>query len=337
MSKKTETIEIRVSPELKARLQEQSRDAGQTMSGFLRARIDADESGRAPMSKTGALTMTKMTKRIAVAGLPALAVAGIYALAVPAVAVANPDARVAFAEMDLNGDGVITLDEYQGLMMDQSELEALEGDDGSAESAEAEAEGALEIALPESCEAEIASLDLDPMELAELEMAALDINGDGGITFDELNGVMKREAAEEFLEMDIDGDGYLSAAELVDFDGGDDLGDAEEVLSDACIDALAEIMPEDAVIDGESMADALADAGAEEAVAEEVVAEEGTEEPMADEGVEDLLADEGSLEEIFSLGEDGVELDEDYMGRIIVAEYDTDGDGRVSLIEYLGD
>lgn len=337
MSKKTETIEIRVSPELKARLQEQSRDAGQTMSGFLRARIDADESGRAPMSKTGALTMTKMTKRIAVAGLPALAVAGIYALAVPAVAVANPDARVAFAEMDLNGDGVITLDEYQGLMMDQSELEALEGDDGSAESAEAEAEaeGALEIALPESCEAEIASLDLDPMELAELEMAALDINGDGGITFDELNGVMKREAAEEFLEMDIDGDGYLSAAELVDFDGGDDLGDAEEVLSDACIDALAEIMPEDAVIDGESMGDALADAGAEEAVAEE-----GTEEPMADEGVEELLADEGSLEEIeetFALGEDGVELDEDYMGRIIVAEYDTDGDGRVSLIEYLGD
>lgn len=210
MSKKTETIEIRVSPELKAELVEKSRAEGKTMSSFLRDRITGGDAAATEDDRPSG--GRRAAVRIAVGIVPAMALAGVYAALAPVAATATPSARMAFAELDLNGDGGITVEEYHTVMQPGAGL-------------------AMDADLPKVCAADLAAAT--SLNAAQAEIAEMDANGDGKVRFHEMLGSMQRSATEAFLMADRNADGYLSGAELSDVTLG-----ADDQISPACMDAL---------------------------------------------------------------------------------------------------
>lgn len=277
MSKKTETIELRVSPELKAELARRAQAENTTMSGYLRARITSDGAGR------GASRSASAASRTALAMLPVAAIAGVLALTGSGAAIATPEVRATFSEMDANGDGTITQDEYRAYLANDIAL--------SAELAEPEG-------LPAACAADMGTLlkpsSAELKQEAEKGFAEVDLNKDGRVTYEELLAQYQRDMAEEFLALDSNRDGFLTAQELsaqfaaemadpgLSDDPAEDLG-----LSPACIAALRA----DEAAGGPSFGDAGAALSPEELEAE---------------------------------------------ARIMIGEFDTDGDGKLSLAEFVG-
>lgn len=224
MSKKTDSIEVRLSPELKARLAQESAASGTTMSGYVRDLIKAGQGS----AKPDGVSPMKLAQTTVLTALPAAILAAVVFGG--ATATATPQLRVEFAEMDLNGDGVITAEEYTELLTGEMV------DDG------------FEDPLPAACAhdpalAEMTDADWDPQEIARADLADMDANGDFKVTYDELVNAAMRSRAEDFLAMDQNGDGVLDTAEIVaDFGPAFDLphGDGAEpgVLSEACLTAL---------------------------------------------------------------------------------------------------
>lgn len=286
MSKKTETIEIRVSPELKAQLADQARATGTTMSGYLRDRIAAGD-GVGFATPAGGLHMSKTTKtltRMGLATLPVAAVAAFYMVSGTSMAVANPDLRVTFAAMDLNGDGAVTAQEYSDFLSGEMAIVEDPAEDDT---------------IPAACRAEFAAMmgvGRDVLrEEVELTMKESDVNGDGAITFDEVEGAYMRDQAESFLELDHNEDGYITEEDLVA------VFQSDETLDD--------------VVAAEDDATKLS-AACEAALAVEEMAMEA-----------DALLDE--------TGAEAESVDVAHEARLMIAEFDSDRDGRLSLSEYI--
>lgn len=242
MSKKTETIEVRISPELKAKLSEACRGRDQSMSRLIRNLVEAELSGSvSETTQSGVSILAKSGRQrlreFGIAGVSLLALALTWTFATQTPVAAQAMVRVTFAEMDRDDDGIITRDEYRRFL--EAEL-AFDED---------LAEGDFKI--PEACEADFAALDAAAAEenvsdLVTEEFAAFDANKDGRLVYDELSAAMLRELSEEFTELDGDSDGFLARAE---FDGAMalDLSEEDDGLSAACIQALeTQYAPDDA-------------------------------------------------------------------------------------------
>lgn len=102
--KKSESLEIRIPYPTKEAFMARCRDDGRSASDVLRGFIDGHIDGRA---KAAARRARK--RRHLVAG--ALIATAVGAVALPSLA--RPNAQAQFARMDLNGDGALSLDEYQ--------------------------------------------------------------------------------------------------------------------------------------------------------------------------------------------------------------------------------
>lgn len=107
--KKSESLEIRLPYAAKTAFMERCRREGRSASEAVRAFIDQQVEAPAPRARTH--------WRLAAGALLAAAVG---AIAVPSLARPNPAdpaqdllRRVAFAHLDANHDGVLTLDEYR--------------------------------------------------------------------------------------------------------------------------------------------------------------------------------------------------------------------------------
>lgn len=107
--KKSETLEIRIPYEAKqafmARCQQEGRSASEAVRGFIEAEL-------APPRPT------RRRLRLAAAALIAAGVGGAALPSLAGAAAANDPAndlvrRAAFARLDANHDGVLTLDEYR--------------------------------------------------------------------------------------------------------------------------------------------------------------------------------------------------------------------------------
>lgn len=192
MSKKTESLEIRVSPELKSELQRMSAARDRTMSDVVRDLIARQIDGRGPNPtlESEPIMIRKTSRYLLRAGLvalPALVLGLVYTTTLQTPAVASTEARVFFAELDKDRDGSVTATEYANFLT----LEEFEAEP------DCEAQG-------EPCSAE---------ELAMAEVARVDADGDGSVSYAELEAVILRGLAEEFLDFDIDENGFVTADE----------------------------------------------------------------------------------------------------------------------------
>ena len=195
MSKKTETIEIRVSPELKDALSARASDAGRTMSEVVRGAIETQVAGggmqlsgvdpmlRKPLTRAAQLTL---------AAIPAVALASVYLFSAQGPAVASAEIRAEFAYFDADGDDAIT----------QSEAEAVLRSEGWQAD---EICGTADAEADEPCTIEAAAAD---------HFGRADADADGRVTFDEFQHVMMRDRAEQFLYIDFDESGQISIDEF---------------------------------------------------------------------------------------------------------------------------
>lgn len=193
-SKKTETIEIRLSPELKAALGQISRGEGRSMSEMVRSLIEGEVEGPRSSNHDGVSIMTTQNFRplwrgLAVA-LPILALAVVYLFSAQSPATASEEARVLFAELDVDGDRQVTQPEVEAFLV------------------------AEEWHPEENCAPDTD----DPCGLADmaaLQLDRVDGDGDGAASFEEVAAVLLRDRAGDFLDMDIDESGFVSIDELV--------------------------------------------------------------------------------------------------------------------------
>lgn len=223
MSKKTDTIEIRVSPELKEKIVDLSRDEGTTMSGYLRELV-AQRAEGCFQNPTGDPDMNmKSFTRPLLASLPLAALAAVYLSASGGVATATPEIRMAFAEMDLNADGVVTVAEYTSLL--SQDLKMMEDMHDAQIPAVCENEPGFDMEVV---------VDGDVSQMAKDLVAELDSNGDATVSYDELHATMMRERAEDFLMYDANKNGLVSFKEFLS------PGDVEEHEDEAFLGVSAE-------------------------------------------------------------------------------------------------
>ncbi len=218
MSKKTETIEVRLSPELKSALARVSDGKGNSMSETIRGLIEGEvEGGGTPQPQYGEPIMLRSTYTRALRALafaiPILALATVYLVSAQSPASANAEIRVFFSEVDANGDGRITLPEVEGFL-----VEDWQADPECAD-------------LTEPC-----SLS----EYARYQLNRADGDGSSDVSYAEFEAVNLRDWAEDFLQVDIDENGLLTADEMVAAElywaiqSGDD-ADEVAALPAACI------------------------------------------------------------------------------------------------------
>ena len=196
MTKKSETLEIRVSYELKNKLADLSEQHGSSMSELVRGVIDrelagpsSDNIGEHDMPVRSLSNFAPKTLYV----LPVLLLAGVYWGSAQTPAQATPMARMFFTELDRNGDGVITKPEFQQFLTQEDVL-----------------------FLPDDCDA--STEPCTPEAIAADEISRADANADGHVEYSEFETVFLAERAIEFLEYDADENGVVSPDELVAVD-----------------------------------------------------------------------------------------------------------------------
>lgn len=199
MSKKTETIEIRLSPELKSALADASRQRGRSMSDVVRGLIETSVEGADPNPQAGVTPMrlpdpTRIARAVLIA-LPVLALSALYLVSAQSPVTASPEFRVFFAELDRDGDAMVTVPEYAAFLAEEEDFAGRKGC----------AEGTAE----DPC---------TPAEQAAEDIARVDSDGDGMIGYEELEAVLLRDRAETFLEADHNGNGFVTADEYAAFE-----------------------------------------------------------------------------------------------------------------------
>ncbi|MEM1237737.1 MAG: EF-hand domain-containing protein [Pseudomonadota bacterium] len=192
-SKKTETIEIRVSPELKDALSERASKAGRSMSEVVRGAIETQVAGSPQLSGVNPMLKSPLTRaaQLTLATIPAVALASVYLFSAQSPVSASAEIRSDFAFFDADADDAITQSEV---------IAALRGEDW--EPVEACETGTAD--ADEPCTIEAAAAD---------HFGRADANGDGRVSFDEFEYVMLRDRAEDFLYLDLDESGQISLDE----------------------------------------------------------------------------------------------------------------------------
>ena len=244
-SKKTDTIEVRVSPELKSEVGRLGAARGQTMSEVIRELVDRElarpvetetQTGNSLMSRFVSLPLA----RVGILGASVLGLALAYSFAgqMPALASVQAEARMTFAELDRNGDDVITPEEYARQIAKERTAEPWE-----PEIIPAACAGTF---IEEEIAEETAKMTAPPEDLAEEHFAFLDSDRDGAVAFAELEAFLLAERAREFLEVDEDGNGFVTLDEVreqlrVPSPEEEAAWLAEDGLSEPCIQALLEM------------------------------------------------------------------------------------------------
>ncbi|MEM6973178.1 MAG: ribbon-helix-helix protein, CopG family [Pseudomonadota bacterium] len=239
MSKKTESIEIRVSPELKAALAARAEDEGRSMSDLVRDLIESERSGSGSGAGAGTrqgdggglpatdpgddemiLPSRRGALRAALLSLPVAALGVVYALSAQTPATASSEFRVMFAELDANGDGRVEAPEFASFLVREEEFEP------EADCAD----------KGEPCTA---------LERATNEIDRHDSDANGVITYDELEAFLIRERAEVFIEHDVNANGFVTADEFALVQAFHAMEDGEAIPA-ACRTLIEEETPEGA-------------------------------------------------------------------------------------------
>ncbi len=250
--KKSEMLEVRLDYETKRNFLNACRRAGRTASDVVRESVlafIARESARPdvqpePGKLIAMIPRPIRRKRYLVAGASAAAVAGVTMLAALPSA-ADPDAMTVFHKFDLNGDGVLTPDEFFGGELKpeaiaetrQSLRAGRPAPDPNAmrifneayvtlyPRADGDPKGQWRYIIHLSGSWENAPDDFDPASIDFLRMAEvnpfaaefidIDVDGDDKVSSAEFETWFNRLLAKSFDRMDRDRDGYLVEAEFL--------------------------------------------------------------------------------------------------------------------------
>jgi hypothetical protein len=232
VSKKTETIEVRVSPELKEQVTEVSRQRGQSISTLIRLLLRREVSGSAEGvgTKEQIVSLAK-SNRVMAFGMSAVAMIALaigWNVVTQQDVAARADARVAFAEMDMNHDGVISREEHAaftdmsgmkpGDLSDMKPGEAGETKMDSMSDMKMVEPGDMkmsddysDMAFPKACEDDFRSSPGDPLD----DFAAVDTNGDGKVVYEELLDALVRKHTAAFKTHDANANNSLDRTEFM--------------------------------------------------------------------------------------------------------------------------
>ena len=235
MSKKSETIEIRVSHAMKLALSRAAEARGETMSGLVRTLVEDHCTGALPAVGPTTHQGWTLMKTLTYTTASAL---GATTLAVLLTAISPAAAQLPgldmFEEADLNGDGIMARAEYDHI---------LRGHMLMAVGSEAALWPAACQGTPPATPAAAAN-DAAPHEAGEdagEDFAALDLNGDGQVTVEEFRESTLTRLRAEFATLDKDGTGTVTPGEWQAAADVPVIGSepgAEEALSPDCLTAL---------------------------------------------------------------------------------------------------
>ncbi|MEM6902370.1 MAG: EF-hand domain-containing protein [Pseudomonadota bacterium] len=228
MSKKTETIEFRVAPEAKERWASAAAEAGQSLSAYIRSRVDEQVS--APLAKSSPWRRYQPAA-IAAAAIVALTVG--WQLGGQPSAQAQSEMRIWFSEMDQNLDGQVMFGEFEAFhrqeqLYEVREIQAM----GRLPGCQGDGQRILA-----AFQAELS----DGMPWLREEFIELDRNRDQRLSYQELISIEQAERAEFFAEIDLNGDGRIGLEEFRRMIEAEEAEEAEEFESEA--DEMAEFSP----------------------------------------------------------------------------------------------
>jgi len=234
MSKKTESIEFRLSPELKEKLSQLGTERGKAMSVIVRDLVEQEVSqstskanpGQAPFFPSNQRRLPTMTKQFTksyptfkstafAAGVLMAMGIGFNAMTIN-VAAAHDDIAYLFEKADANSNGEVDAQEFKTFAISEFELE--DGADALSEEAEAEFNA---LYLPAACIDDLGAFEAMATEDIELdqEISAffeeLDQNADGKLTLSEVTDKIESDAQTEFSAIDGNGDGLIILAEFL--------------------------------------------------------------------------------------------------------------------------
>ncbi|MGO4831865.1 hypothetical protein AB4144_06140, partial [Rhizobiaceae sp. 2RAB30] len=247
--KKSESLEIRIPQDTKQALMARSRAEGKPASEVIRGFIDAylAETACSPTLTAWERNMAKLrTYSVpSIAALAAFAVAGGVGLGLVATpATARPDLEAAFKDLDVDGDGVLSAEEFgTGVMIRRIKT----GDPAGQENVVAAPVEArppemmlvmrtkapvagkpvvFAVGVPRQAEAAGSGA---PAEIRATRFASMDGDKDGRLSFEEFETHHKATIDRAFAAADADKDGFLSAPEIAAANRGS--GDAPAILA----------------------------------------------------------------------------------------------------------
>ncbi len=248
--KKSETLEVRLDHQTKQDFIETCRENGTTASDVVRTGIDRylarNRSGsRRPTHEANdgvsamIVPFVKKRKRVLAGGVGAVTLGAMVAMP----SAAGPDLKAAFARLDANGDGKLTITEFMGPEAGDSrtverrieEIIEKNGEDAARDGREIEeleivAETFAVLLPPENGDVDgqwgvsmqasrsIKGGDPDSVDIPEdprqEEFAGMDTNGDGDVSIGEFEARMRALFTRGYELLDEDGDGKLTKAEF---------------------------------------------------------------------------------------------------------------------------
>ncbi len=216
MSKKSESIEIRVSHEVKSQLANLCRTRGLTMSEVVRQGIDHELAGQNPFTVSGDTFMRfpsfASIMRPVLVALPVLLLTLLYWSSTQTPVTASPQIRVYFSALDYDGDGMITQPEYARFLIEEDDFEASEtcGSDSAVE---------------EPCTAQ---------DAARETLDRVDSDASGTVGYEEFEAFILLERAHHFIELDRNENGFVTAEEFFATELQWALDEDPEPLTAAC-------------------------------------------------------------------------------------------------------